>query len=334
MATMQQVSRTLDTLFSTTWYDVRRSITDQVFKITPLYDKLVEGGQVKEKAPDGTHFEIPIQYDQMNQNTKWFGRGTQMGTADKEIVTNLIYQIRNLGTSIVRYWDDDRKNRGKAKLIDYIMTKLNNTKTSLIDTLENDMWAQNADPLALNALPTLISTTPTSGTVGGLDRSLNSWMSNQTKVFSGTLSANLIPGMTNIFNSCSKFKAGKRKSPDIIFTTQEIYEAYEGIMNALGLIMLPASGTSAAQRGNLGFGNLSFKGVEIYWAPNCPTGCMYFLNTEHLMLPYDPETWMEMTEWKPVVGTSLDKTAQIVSRLQLVVDNFQKHGVYSGIPSA
>lgn len=331
MATQQQISRFLDDMFTATWNDRRKTVTDEVFQITPLYQLLYESGQVKERVPDGTHFEIPIQYDKLNQNTAWFGRGATIGAAEKQFITALSYQTKNLATAIPRFWDDDRKNRGKARILNYIDEKVKNTKASLIDTLETDGFVQNADPLAMNALPTLVSTTPTSGTVGGLDRSANSWMTNQTATFTGgeTIAGNLLDKMTTMFNSCSKYKSGSRRAPNIIITTQTVYEGFERICRALQSIVATTS-----IRASLGYGNLAFKGVEIFWAPQCPSGQMYFLNSENLMLVYDPTAWMEMTEWKPIQGTSLDKVAQIVSVCNLVVDNFVKHGVISSIPNS
>lgn len=321
--TSQEFSRKLDSLYTMTWYDVRPKLADQVFQITPLYNLLFEKSKIKKRAPDGTHWEIPIQYDKLDQNTQWFGKGSTFGTAEREFATSLIYQQRYLGTSIVRYWMDDKKNKGRAKIIDYVNAKVENTKTTIATTLEQDGWTQNASPLSMNALPTLISTTPTTGTVGGLDRSQNPWMANQTYNFTGkTFSTDFRHYLTSLFHNCSKYTVGAQRTPNILITTQDIYEKYEDICNSLQRIV-----ASDTIRASLGFGNLSFKGVEMYWAPNCPAGCVFALNSEHLELPYDPDSYMEMTEWKPIAGNSLDKTAQIVTACNLITDNFQKHGV-------
>lgn len=329
MATQQQISRAIDDIFSSTWYKVRPKVTDQVFQITPFWDLMMEKGKIKEKMPDGTHWEIPIVYDELNQNTKWFGRGDTFGTADKQIATNLLFTPKNLGTNVVRFWDDDRKNRGAAKIYSYVELKLNNTKSSLINTLENASWVQDPSALAMTALPTLISTTPTTGTVGGLARASNSWMTNQTINMSGqTILANLLANMRTMKNRCSKYKAGERKAPDIILCDQTTYEMFEAVAQSMQQVV-----TNKTERISLGFGDLLFKGIEIFWAPQCPSGTMYFLNTEHLMMPYDPQVYFEMTEWKPVVGNSLDKNAQIVLVAEMCIDNFQKQGVIYNIPS-
>lgn len=325
MATWNTKTTIIDNMVTTTWYDVRRQIVDQVFQITPFYDMMVQGGRIRERIPDGTHWEIPVRYAQEDSNTQWFGRGAKFGRGEKETLTRLIYESKNLGTAIVRFFDDDRKNKGKAKLIDYVTEKVENTKMSLMDRFETDLLVQNSDPLAISALPTLISTTPTSGSIGGLTRSANAYLQNNTIDFTGkTTTASLIDEMTRMYNLCSLWKAGGRRSPDVILTTRQIYQDYEAIARAMATLTIAPDNKSP--RANLGFGDLTFKNVEMFWAPNCPSGAMYFLNTDTLELAYDPEVWFEMTEWK-TDPDSLDRVAQIVCVCNLLCTNFRKNGV-------
>lgn len=327
MPTINSKTVLIDNLVTTTWYDVRKDIVDAVFKITPFYDKMVEQGRIRDRVPDGTHFEIPIRYGKMDQNRKWFGRGDTFGMSEKEVLTRLYYYTRNVGTNMVRYWDDERKNRGKAQLINWADELVTNTKMSLIDGFENDLMAETiTDPLQMNSLPTIISSTPTSGSLGGVSRSGNEYLQNYTKNFQGLSTAtNLLDEMTTIFNKCSQWKGGTKRSPDLILTTREIYQDYERICRALQTIF-----TSDTIRASLGFGNLLFKNVEMFWAPNCPAGCMYFINTETLELCYDPSAWFEMTEWTKVPN-SLDRMAQIVCVCNLVCDNVRKNGLIYNI---
>lgn len=327
MPTQQQISRAMDDIFTTTWYDRRASITDQVFLITPFFDMMFKAGKIKERVPEGTHWEIPIRLAKLNQNNTYFDRGDQIGSQERQSLTTLQYEVRNFASGIVRYWVDDRKNRGKAKIINYLDEKLNNTRDSMVDQLETDLFTQNSDPKAINALSTLIANDPTTGTVGGLSRASEPLLRNQTDDFSGdSFATDFISAMTTMFNNCSRYKAGGRRAPNIIITTQAVYEAYEELARQLQQIV-----TQTSDRVSLGFGNLAFKGVELYWCPECPADRMYFLNTDHLEITYDPVVWMEMTEWKPITGNSLDKTAQIVASLNLCADNFLKQGVIHSI---
>jgi len=76
----------VDNLTTSTWYDVRKQLFGDIFQVTPLLDKMIEKGRVKERVPDGSHFEIPIQYGKLSQNQKWFGRGDTFGEKEAEFI--------------------------------------------------------------------------------------------------------------------------------------------------------------------------------------------------------------------------------------------------------
>lgn len=318
----------VDNLVTQTFYKVRENVVDQVFRATPFYDKLVEGGRLKEKAPDGTHFEIPVRYAKADQNIKYIGRGTKMGRADKETLTRLLYTTSAIGDSMVRYWADERVNRGEAKLIDYVEELVENHTNSLRDRIALDLLLQNADPQAMNALPTLFPTDPTSGIIGKMDRSANAWLRNQTMSFAGlTTKANLLDRMETMYNLCSMLRGnGSRSTPDLILTTREIYQDYVNLAKLMGVFQF----NTVTKRVDFGAGEAAFKGAEMFWDEQCPAGQMFFLNTSTIQFAYDPDNWFEMTEWKTNEDT-LDRTAQIVAVGNLICDNFQKNGVIHSI---
>ena len=327
---MDQQSRTevLDDLTTATWYSVLPDIIDQVFKITPFYDRMTQRNRILSKAPEGTHWEVPVRYAKLDQNTKWFGRGDSFSKSEKEHLTRLVFYAKNLGTAMVRYKLDELKNRGKAQLIDYAKEVVETTRLSFQDTLAESLLVQSADPLSIDALPTIITSTPTTGSYGGLTRSSNAYLQNQIKDFSGlTTGTDLLDEMTRMYHICSEFKgnSGSQRTPDMILTTRAIYQDYERICRAMQQIV-----TNTTVRASLGFGDLMFKNVEMFYDPNCPSGCMYFLNTDTFSMPYDPAAWFTMTEWKQAQD-NLDRVAQVYSVCQLYNDAPQKNGVIFSI---
>jgi len=317
----------VDNIVTNTWYDVRSEMFGDIWQITPLLDLLQTKNRIKSRMPNGRYFELPITYDMADQNQKWFGRGDTFGEAEKELWTRLQYERKNLGDSIVRYWDDEMKNKGKAQIRSYVKDMLENHKETLSSTLATSLWVSAGDK-AVNTLPELISSTPTTGTVGGLDRSAQDYTTNQTKVFSGTLADNLIPYMRNLYNTCSLKKGKGRMTPDMIITTQSIYEEYEDQVLTLGQVQM--GGNTGSQKGDLGFGNLTFKGAPITWDPECPAETMYMLNSDTMEFAYDPDAFMEMTAWK-YKHNGLDRYAQVVTVCNLLFNNFNKNGVMTEI---
>jgi hypothetical protein len=317
----------MDNLFTSTWQDVRKGVIDQVFGITPFYDKMVEGGRIKGKAADGTHWEIPISYAKQDSNRKWFGENSTFGKAQKESLTSLIYSIKYCGTSIVRKYITEQKNRGPAKIFDYVKEMMDNTKMSLIDGFETDMLVQNADALSMTALPTLLPNDNTSGSVGGMTRTANDFLQHNAIDFGASTdtTVGLIPAMKTMLNKCSLWKSGVRRAPDLILTTREIYQDIETIAENMQSIV-----TNESKRVSLGFGDLMYKNTEIFWAPGLASGSMYFLNTENIELRYDPANWFTMTDWKQAQD-NLDRVAQILCACEMILTNARKHGVIYNI---
>lgn len=319
----------IDNLATSTWYDVRNQLFTDIWQITPLFDLLQEKGKIKKRMPNGRYFEIPIGYAKADQNQKWFTRGDTFGEAEKELWTRLQYQRKNLGDNIVRYWDDEMKNKSKAQIFNYLTELIDNHKMTLMDTLGTSVWDAAPAAEAINSLPTLIVEDPTTGTVGGLSRASNTYLRNQYyNMTSDSMASLLIPKMTNMFNTCSLYKGKGRRTPDIIITTQDIYEEYEDqIRNDF---TFEISGNTGNKRADYGLGDLSFKGAELYWDPDCPSGSMYFINSDTIEFAYDPDAWMEMTPWK-AKHNSLDRYAQTYTVCQLLFNNFSKNGVIFNI---
>ena len=314
----------VDNIITSTWYDVRNTLFSDIWQITPFLDILQQKGKIKSRMPNGRYFEIPIGYAQADQNQKWFGRGDTFGEAEKQLWTRLQYQRKNLGDSIVRYWDDEMKNKGEAQILNYSKELLENHKMTMEATLAEALWESGGEH-AINTLPGLIKEDPLTGTVGGIDRASNEYVRNQYYNMGGESQATyLIDRMRSMFNTCSKVKGKGRQTPDIILTTQDIFEEYED--QALGLGQIQLANNSGTARADLGFGGLSFKGAEMYWDPKCPAGSMYFLNSDTLEFAYDPDAYMEMTDWKSK-HNSLDRYAQVVTVCNLLVNNFAKNGV-------
>ena len=316
----------IDNLFTTTWRNVKKKVIDQVFEITPLFSRLLENGRVKSTESGGRAIDVPIRVSKADQNIQFFGKGDTFGTAEKEFLTQLEFKWRYLGDSLVRYWQDDQVNRGPAKLLDYVTEKIDNHKASLIDKLEGAAFTADASGKGITSLAELISPDPTTGLVGGRDRATYAVLRNQTSSMSGkTIATDLIPQMRSMINNTSKFKAGMQRLPDMIMTTQAIYEEIEDILEGMQQIH-----TSKTIQASLGFGDISYKNVPIYWSPQCPTGLMYFLNTEHLRFVIDSYAYFDMGPWKEFVN-SRDRVTQILTTCQLTCDNFQKQGLIHSI---
>ena len=86
-------------------------------------------------------------------------------------------------------------------------------------------------------------------------------------------------------SSCS---TDKENSPTFAVTTQTVFEGYEGLLIANERFNAKSSGDG-------GFKNevLKFKGMDLSYDNDCPSGSMYLLNPMFLKLVYKTGKWMK-----------------------------------------
>lgn len=324
MSAINTKTTLIDTLTTHIFWAVRKKMIDAVTQVTPLLDYLSKSGKIKGKVPDGSHWEVPIKYAEEDQNVGYFARGDLAGTAEKETATRLMFYARNVWGAIVRYWQDDLRQVGEAKLIDYAQSKIDGAKDAKQTMLETDLHTASSDPNAINGLDELVAEDPTSGTLGTITRSGNTYLQNQYKDCSAlTTTNNLLDEMERMFNLCSVYKGGNQRNPDFILTSRTLFQDYKRIARAMGTLEFDSKFNGV----DLGIKAPSFNGVPIMWTSNCQADRMYLLNTETLEFLYHPQAWFSMTPWKPLQGNSLDRTAQIVSVCNLTCNNPIKNGV-------
>jgi hypothetical protein len=114
--------------------------------------------------------------------------------------------------------------------------------------------------------------------------------------------------------------------PNLLLTTQTVFQYYESEASDKQWIM----NSDAAK---LGFQSFTYKGVPMYFSPQCGTGLMYMLNLKYLKLKIDSKADFDMTEFK-TIPNQLDRVAHVVSRLELVSRNCRMQGVLASITTA
>lgn len=319
------LSQALDNLYTTTWQNMKNQYVDQIFEGSPFWFLMKKNGML-ESVAGGSYITEPLRYVK-SERVQFIGKGGTVQLSDQEILTVARYDWKYLVDSIVRFGTDDQKNRGKNKILSFMNAKLENSRDSLADKMEEVLFGQNAaTALSYLGLQDIIKDVPTSGTVGGIDQAVNTWWQSRATDMTGLSFATL--GQTNMrtmMNDCSKNLQGKR--PDLIMSGQTPYERYEDSV-------LEQKRIVNQTLGDAGFQNIQFKGTPMVWSPACANTRMYFLNTSHLKFVYDPAYFMDMTEWKPIPDQVNDRAAQIITAGELVSGRLSAHGVMYDLDTA
>lgn len=314
-------TQTVDDLFTSTWAYRKKEATIQSFLKTPLIFWLREKGQI-ENISGHRRIEIPVEYGS-NDTVRWISKGDTVPITDSDLVTMANDDWKYVSVSIMRWMQDEQQNRGKAAMINLVNLKLGAAERGLYEEFERVMFADGTGDGEPNGLQNLISSSPTTGTVHGLNRATYTWWRNQQKTSSGAASVYLVSDMRNCLNNVLKYSKAELKDI-VIVTNQTVFELYED--EGYEIYQLSNNALFDA-----GFDVLQFRGRPMIWCPSAPSGNMYFLNTAYLKLVCDESYWMEMTDWKDIPNQPFDRTAQIVSACNLVCSRPIANIVLTGI---
>ena len=325
------LTETLDNLYTTTWQNMKSSVADQIFDATPFWFWMRANGML-ESVEGGRFLTEPLRYAK-SQNVEFVTRGSSVDLSDQEFLTLAKEDWKYLVDTIVRFGVDDQQNRGKNAILSLVTAKLDNSKDSLIDTIETRL-AGAAGTNQFNGLLDIVPDDPTvtGATLHGIDPSDKTWWQSKERDFNAldsTFSGDGVIGMNNLLNECSNNL--RQDTPDIIVSGKHPFELYwEETLEQRRVVN--------KVMGDAGFQNIEFRGIPMVWSPTINSslitsvdGRMYFLNTRFLKFKYDPMLFFDMTEWKDIPNQINDRAAQVILAGNLMTGRRRVHGVYHGL---
>jgi hypothetical protein len=235
----------------------------------------------------------------------------------------LEFSWRQYAVTITISGKEERQNSGKERIINLLEAKTTQAEKSLKKIMDVAAFANGGDSaVALNGLAQLVDIDPTADTIGGIDRSAadNAWWRNNSTTSVGSFAAGGLAAMRTMFNNCSDQGTD---NPDIIITTQAVYEYYEKLLQVQERF-------SDAKTADAGFQNLKFKNETIMWDSNCTAGYMYFLNSAYLNLMVHSGCDFITTPFITPVDQDA-KSAKYLWMGNLCSSNMARQGVLSGI---
>jgi len=317
MAIPASLTEQLDNLYLTIWRYRQGEVQDAVFGDTPFWAFMSAKGR-KRTLAGFRSIGVPIMYDE-NDTVTAIGKGDTISTTENEFLTMAVYNWKTIAGSIVRYYEDDRMNRGKAAIMSLANAKVDNLKMSMKSKLEADLFGDGTgdDGKTISGLQLYIPTDPTSGTVGGINRANYTWWRTQTKTATGSFAIYGKDELRTAINDCSK----GQDSPDLVLTDQTNWERLASETEDQKQIVNQKVGDAV-------FDSIKFWGRDVMWSPSCaPADAFYLINTSYLYWYADEYANFDMTDWK-VIPNQLDRVAQVVLVGNLVISNSKRHGIY------
>lgn len=319
--TLPTLTRTLDDVFTTSWYDIKTMAIDNILDGTPVWAALKDAGCFKTQR-GGIFITETIRHGE--ETATAVKKGTVLPQGEPELETMARWTWKYCASHVQRSIFDDQQNAGPSKIKDYVQVRMGAAREAITQKYEANAFGTHVSDEVTDEIQSLNDVVApqsgyTAGTYGAISRS-NSWWQSKYKQFTTPVAVNLLDDMKNLYNTISN----NQEPPNLLICDQDTFEIYEQF--ALDQSQLIKE--TDTRLADLGYDVLRFKGKRMIWTNNVQissTRQMLMLNTNYIKVIYDPAMWFDMTNWKdiPLQG---DRIAHIVSAMNIISNQLRRHG--------
>lgn len=298
---------------------------DNIFADYWLLNTLKQGESFKSVA-GGDIITASLEYA-TNGTVGFYSDTETIATSRSDVFDRAEFSWKEVAGTVLQSELEDAINQGSAKKFDLLDGKLKNLKASLDDTLNASLFSDGSGTSGkeIGGVQLIISSTPTTGTVGAINAGTFAFWRNQQASGAQSSSAfdNLRATMRSVYNSSSNGMAGKH--PRYAVTTQTVFQGYEGL-----LLVNERFTDKASADGGFKNETLKFKGCAISYDGDAPASTLYFYHPSFLKLAYLKGHWYKMTGPIRPANQTVD-IYQVSARCNLYTTNRRMLGVVTAI---
>jgi hypothetical protein len=311
---------TWDNILTTTMNNYRKSLTDNIFNSRPLLEYLMSKGRVR-MLDGGYQIVEPLLLGGGEANS--YGPWQQIQVNAVQGISAAVYPWRQLYATIIISGLEEAQNNGKEQIISLVEAKVMQAEETLKDLLSKMLYGTKAGALPTDWDPftTLIDATAAAGgiTPAAAPAIENLWRSPTWNAATNTGTdskgaAIVMPGpaLTSPYDGTEletvlrhMFMLSSDSGSDhvdAIFAGAAWYSAYEASLT-------PQVRYTDTSKANLGFQNLMFKNVPLYYDADCPTGTALGLNSKYIGLAIHSDRNFKQSPFTANLSGSVASTA-------------------------
>ena len=311
-------------LVAAAWEDyVKTDPADQVFNYFWLLKNLQVGDSFRKGAGDpitGT-----IEYA-VNTTVKSMSELETLDVNRVDVFDRYEYAWKFVGGLIVMSEFEKQVTSGGAGKFNLEAGKIDNLKKTMQQTINTDLYSDGTGTAGKQAggLQYIVSTTPTTGTVGAINRATYTFWRNQQTSGAKTSTAfdNLKGSMRSIYNLCSSGVG--MQTPEFAVTDRTVFEGYESL--SVSIERLVRSATTEKLISGYQGDHVMFKDIPLAFDFANPAGNVYILNRRNLFIRY--MLWMKAFPPDSPVN-QFSEIVKILTLYNLCSDNPRRLGVVS-----
>lgn len=274
-------SPNLSELVTTTLRNRSRRLADNVTNNNALWYRLNERGNIRPFS-GGRNIVQELEYAE-NSTFKRYSGYEVLDISPSDVFTAAEFEIKQAAVAVSMSGLEELQNSGREQMIDLLESRIRNAERTMENNMSSDAYSDGtADGgKQIGGLQLLVADAPTSGTVGGIDRSSWSFWQNQLwdfSVESVTPSASTIQNaMNQLYLRCAR----NNDTTDLIVADNTYFGYYWSSLQANQRF-------TNDDMAKAGFDNLRFMSADVVFdggqGGSCPSAHMYFLNTDYLFL--------------------------------------------------
>lgn len=267
-------------ILTTTIQNRSKKLADNVSQNTALLLRLKKKGKIRPFSGGSSIFE-EIFYAE-NNTFGWYSGYDPINVAPSDVITSAEYTMKQAVVAVSMSGTEQLQNSGPEQMIDLLAARVENAEQTMLNNISTGVYSDGTGSggKQIGGLQLLIADTPTSGTVGGINRATYSWWRNvsydaTTDGGAAATSANIQTYMNRVYIQLVRGP----DAPDLIVADNNYYRLYlESLQNIQRI--------TSDEMAQAGFQSLKYMNSDVIldggYGGDAPTNHMYFVNTNYL----------------------------------------------------
>lgn len=273
-------SAAMTEIVTTTLRNRTGKLADNVSKNNALLKRLKAKGKVK-PINGGRTIVQEMEYAE-NGTFKRYSGYEALNISPSDVFTAAEFNYAQAAVAISISGLEEIQNSGEEAIIDLLESRIGNAERTLVNNIALDCYSDGtADGgRQIGGVQLLISSSPTTGVVGGIDRA--AWQFWRNQKFSGLTDGGAAVTAANIQSYMNRlFVRMVRGSdqPDLIVADNNFYRLYLESLQAIQRI-------ASEDKAMAGFNALKYMNADVVldggYGGGAPSNSMYFLNTDFI----------------------------------------------------
>lgn len=273
-------SPNLSEIVTTTLRNRTKKLADNITANTALLSRLRSRGKVKPFS-GGRVITQELEYAENSTYQRYSGYET-LNISPSDVFTAAEFDIKQASAAVTISGLEELQNAGPEQMIDLLESRISNAEKTMINNVSADCYSDGTATggKQIGGLQLLVADTPTSGTVGGINRA--TWSFWQNVSYDATTDGGAAASASNIqqyMNSVWVQLCRNTDKPDLIVADNNYWTHYLESLQAIQRI-------TQVSVGEAGFSSLKYMSADVMldggFGGDAPANHMYFLNCDYI----------------------------------------------------